>query len=78
MVLVKLATLPLSVSRLFGECGRFNVSQPHRLPQIITEIALLFYFYYLPHFKFLFWIMKIVVECSRICDLTCNTKSFLL
>jgi hypothetical protein len=41
---VKLATSPLSVSRLSGKCWSLDFSQPYEPPRSITEIALLFFF----------------------------------
>jgi hypothetical protein len=41
---VWLPTLPLSVSRLFRQCGIPNISQSYRPPRPVTGIALLYFF----------------------------------
>jgi hypothetical protein len=42
MVGILLTTQPPSFSRLSRQCGILDFSQPYRLPQPITEIALLY------------------------------------
>jgi hypothetical protein len=39
---IRMTTLPLSVSRLSGQCRILKISQPYRPPRPVTAIALLY------------------------------------
>jgi hypothetical protein len=43
IVIVGLTALPPSMSRLSGQCGILNISQPYRPPRPVMGIALLFF-----------------------------------
>jgi hypothetical protein len=83
---VDLTALPPSMSRLSGQCGILNISQPYRPPRSVTGIALLFFFFtFFKHFGFR-WLkewkgLQEKCDCTNgllnvICFVMMNVNSF--